>query len=498
MQNNKKKVIIIGGGTAGLTIANHIQNHFDVTVIEKSKYKKYPFIYQIPLLIGFVFRNKKMKHVTNSSFVLSDGREIPFYESNLWGGASVMNGCVHVFGFKSKWISMLKRFDLSYDALIKSYDKLYSFDQNEKNKITLMYAHQNIIDRAFIETLNAHNIASDDMSFSEKEACGPIQNTVRKYFRTSVLSLINNQKFIRCMDEKVDTLLFDSKGKVIGVKTKNRIIESDYVILAAGFVGSNHLLLREKSENKNSVLHNLPVGSMVQDHTNIRVNVFANKKINSLNEVGNSFCKKLALALKHLSGKPTVMRGTGATSAAYLDLDKDGEIDTRIQILQFAETGRHGSSGALFGSDKPSFSISITAIHPESQGEITLSGDKIVVDPMYLSSGKDIEILKLALKYCLKLLKLPPISTHVLKIENEELIESDPEKYIRDTMFSGHHLIGGLQNAVDSNFRVHNTEGLYVCDASIFDKFVASNIHSSVVLMSNLFAEKFVANNAKS
>ena len=50
MKNNKK-VIIIGGGTAGLVIANKLQSDFDVVVIEKSKYKKYPIWYRIPLLV---------------------------------------------------------------------------------------------------------------------------------------------------------------------------------------------------------------------------------------------------------------------------------------------------------------------------------------------------------------------------------------------------------------------------------------------------------------
>ena len=41
---DKKKVIIIGGGTAGLTIARYLQNYFDVMLIERSRYKKYPII----------------------------------------------------------------------------------------------------------------------------------------------------------------------------------------------------------------------------------------------------------------------------------------------------------------------------------------------------------------------------------------------------------------------------------------------------------------------
>jgi hypothetical protein len=144
---------------------------------------------------------------------------------------------------------------------------------------------------------------------------------------------------------------------------------------------------------------------------------------------------------------------------------------------------------------EPGFSISINAIHPESTGSINLIEDKIKVNPNFLSSSKDIEILKLALKYCIELLKMHPLNEFVLKIDDLDSIENNPEQFIQDTMFSGHHLIGGLQDAIDSNFEFKNIKGLYACDASIFNHFVASNIHSSVVLIADMFAKKFVSRN---
>ena len=62
----KKKVIVVGGGTAGLTIANNLKDHFDVVVIEKSQYKKYPNWFRPPLLIGLLFRSKKHKYIHRS------------------------------------------------------------------------------------------------------------------------------------------------------------------------------------------------------------------------------------------------------------------------------------------------------------------------------------------------------------------------------------------------------------------------------------------------
>ena len=108
MSTLQKKVVIIGGGTAGLVIANKIQSNFDVVVVEKSKYKKYPIWYRIPLLIGLLFKSKKTKYISKREHILSNGRRIPFFDSNLLGGASIMNGCVHVLGNEGQWSSILK------------------------------------------------------------------------------------------------------------------------------------------------------------------------------------------------------------------------------------------------------------------------------------------------------------------------------------------------------------------------------------------------------
>jgi len=494
---HKQRVVIIGGGTAGLVIANNLQNYFNVVVVEKSQYKKYPKRYSPPLLIGLLFRAKKLKYFSKRDFVLSGGRHIPFFESNVFGGASVINGCVHMLGSKTRWSSILKKFDSNYEKLIGSYQKLYSLNSRAKNKINLSISCQNIIDKAFIKTLSIFNIPEGDTNYSNIESCGPIYNTVRKFFRTSVISLIQNIKFEYSLGENVEHLLFNG-SKVVGVKTNLRRIKSDYVILSAGVIGTCDLLLRESARLEregDSILKGLAIGGGIQDHSNLRINVLTNKNIGSLNEISDSFYQKLILLVKHYSSQPTLMKGTGATSAVHLDLDKDGEIDTRVQVVQFSETGRHGSNGQFFNSSHPGFSLSITAINPQSKGGIVLDGSNNIVDPMFLSSKKDIELLKLALEFCLKLLRSNPISKHVLKIEEEESIEYNPEKYIIDNIFSGHHLIGGVQNAINSDFELKGVKGLYVCDASIFDRYAASNIHSSVVLMADIFSNKFISNN---
>jgi choline dehydrogenase-like flavoprotein len=492
----KKKVVIIGGGTSGLTIANNLQDYFDVVVIEKSQYKKYPQKFRPPLMIGLLFRSKKLEYMSKRDFILPDGRSIPFFESNVLGGASVINGCVHMLGSKDAWVDILRKFDSNYEDLTQSYNKIFSLNPKEKSKITLSLSCQNIIDKAFIKTLNIFGIPKGDSNYSDSESCGPIYNTVRNFFRTSVLSIIEKTNFKYNLGECAEELVF-KESKVVGVKTNLRKIDADYIVLSGGVIGTCDFLINERNKLKqkgNDNLNGLPFGQSIQDHTNLRVNVLANKKIGSLNEISNSFYQKLLILLKHYIGRPSLMSGTGASSSVHLDLDGDGKIDTRIQVVQFSETGRHGSDGSFFSSSHPGFSLSITTINPSSKGKV-INEDSNNVNPMYLSTRKDIDLLKLALKFCLKLLRSSPINEHILKIEEEINIENNPEDYIHNNIFSGHHLIGGMQDAVNSNFEIKGTQSIYVCDASVFDNYAASNIHSSVLILADIFSKKFIRNN---
>ncbi len=280
MKKYKKTVVIIGGGTAGLTIANNLQDYFNVIVIEKSKYKRYPLWYKPPLFIGILLRKIKSKYISKRNFKLSNGRNIPFFESNVFGGTSVINGCVHMLGNKSQWTKILKHFKFNYHDLIDSYNKLYSLNSKVRNKISLAFACQNIIDKAFIKTLNSNNIPIGDTNYSNEELCGPIINTTRKYFRTSVLSLLNKKNFKVLLGESVVNLIFNNAGKVTGVRTNGRVVSADYVILSGGVIGTCDILLREKYINKG--MTDLIIGEGVQDHTNLRINVLTNKEIEHL------------------------------------------------------------------------------------------------------------------------------------------------------------------------------------------------------------------------
>jgi choline dehydrogenase-like flavoprotein len=150
-----------------------------------------------------------------------------------------------------------------------------------------------------------------------------------------------------------------------------------------------------------------------------------------------------------------------------------------------------GSNGKLFSSNLPGFSISITKINPKSYGHIALKNSEVEMVPNYLKSEADIEHLKKALDFVLLLLETDPLCRIVERVENIDLIKSDPERYIQENGNSGYHLIGGCAHILGENFQVGQFNNLYVCDASAISEYPSPNIHSTVVILADLCSKKF-------
>ncbi len=488
----RKSVIVIGGGTAGSIICKRLSKDFCVTVFEQSSKKSFSFLHNIPLLIGLLYKSSN-HFIKKIELTFHVSRKVPFFISNVLGGASVMNGCVHVVGSRIKWDKLLKRFGFTRKKLQTSYDNLFS-KTFERNKISIKQAKKNKIDIVFFKALEQQNIPAGDVEWIDSSESGSVYNTVNRIFRSSVKNLNPYKSASIKLNHMVEHLIVDDSLSVIGVSANGENFFADYIILSGGVIGTNKLL-------QNKAIHfsdmsfmdlGLNAGERVKDHTNLRVNVLASKKINSLNEIGSNTISKIILFLSHLLGFKTLMMGTGASSAAHIDIDGDGEVDARIQMLNFSEIGRIGSNGSLFSSDQPGFSISITVINPKSYGSIKVNSDGMVINPNYLSNEYDIQHLQKTLFFVMSMLESEPFKSIVKKIDQADKIKSDPRDYILTNCYSGYHLIGGCSHLIDDDFKISSLKNLYVCDASIMEEHVSSNIHSGVAILADMFSTKFI------
>ena len=225
MSGAPKKVIIVGAGTAGAILAKRLAPHFDVTVFDKCLHEKMPIFYRVPLTIGLLF-NRETIYVQKSSLPLGPKRKVPFFYSNLLGGASVINGCVHVMGSTAIWKKTLFRFGLALDDLRKSYQALFT-KEKANGKISLTEAKKGRLDDAFFAALKERGIDRGDVEYTDAVASGMIFNTVKRYFRSSVLDIspfTKSKVVVGCLIER---LVVDANSEIVGVFDGRQIILGD-------------------------------------------------------------------------------------------------------------------------------------------------------------------------------------------------------------------------------------------------------------------------------
>lgn len=495
MASNTKKssVIIVGAGTAGSVICSKLASSFDVTVFDKSENKKIPIINRIPLLIGLLYSSNN-RFIRKRELEFDSKRTVPLFESNVLGGASSMNGCVHVLGIYSKWKRFLQKFNADLGDMERAYADNFSRNYDSR-KICLRGARQTNLDLIFQDAFQSIGVKKGQTDLMNEETCGTVINTTKKIFRSSVADLNPYRNAHIKLKKKVTNLLLNEANKVIGVVVDGESYIADHVILTAGVIGTNELLLRPAVRiNDNAKIYlNLPVGKGIKDHVNFRMNIHSNKGIESLNIINRSYIRKLWLLIKHLLALDTLLIGTGATSSANIDIDNDGVVDTRINLLNFSENGRLGIGDKYFQESIHGFSFSISSINPLSEGtiELTESGD-CRVRPNYLSNKVDISNLNKAIDFCYSILKTPPFSNYVASIKDETRILNDRDNFIRENTYSGYHLIGGCHEVVNEKFQIKEMDNLYICDASIFDEFMSSNIHAAIVIIADIFSCRFL------
>lgn len=481
----KKKVLVVGGGTAGLTIQSCLSENFDVIVLEQSSQSAMPFIYELPISVGLLFSSYN-KYVEKFDFPALGKRLIPFFQSNCLGGASVINGSVHVVGSDNVWKGILERFNLCPEVFPKLYESLFD-TKVKKNKISLKKQSPDELDYAFYKAMGAHSVGVGESEFFNKASCGPIVNTVKYLRRSSVLDLISSGAKKIKFSGRVDDIEIKNNS-VSGVWVGGQLVEADIVVLSAGVIGSNQLiskLLRKLNDNRLPLLKD----RVIFDHTNLRINVRSRKKIFCLNQLALPLFQRIPFILKSIRRLLSISRGSGASSAANIDLYGEGRISLRLNLLRLHENGRLGSAGRLFDNSDSGFSISLTQVNPRSKGFLNVEGN---IDPGYLTSRYDVQFLVDALMYTLKILKTRPLSDYVGEISDLEAILKDPEAYVRENFYSGYHLIGGAADLIDHEFKIAGIDGLYVCDASVLSEYPSSNIHSSVVILAKAFSQKII------
>jgi choline dehydrogenase len=451
------------------------------------------------------------------------GRTIGQARGRCLGGSSSINGMVFVRGsdkdydaWRDLGVSGWDFADcLPYFKKLETYEGAPDPLRGDRGPVTVTRskaAHP--LYQSFLEAGAQFGLRdAGDYNAGDQEGVHVTQATIRDGVRCSasfaylapIRSRPNLTVLTDCLVEKID---FSGKSAVgitashAGQRTSLRAGRE--VILAAGTIGSPHLLLLSGIGNRDDLaihhiepkLHLPGVGRDLQDHVvgSLRFSSAAGASLrSSLNMIG-----RVKLGLEWLLFK----KGLGATNffevgAFFKSDDQVPYFNMQHEFLPFLADFQSGKVHLADG-----FQYFVSQMRPYSRGHVRLcSADprqKPAIQFNYLTDPRDVREMVSGIRKTLDMAAQPAWRKHegrLLEPIDGKSSDDDLAAWLRTVANTEHHptstcRMGSDDLAVtDSSSRVHGTENLRIVDGSILPRVPSANINAPIIMAAEKIAD---------
>lgn len=510
--------IIIGAGTSGTVLAYELTKNSNYTVLLVEMGGIFNALSIVPI-ISTLMQGTEMDWQFKSTPQLFSSRGLNDEQQLLprgkgVGGTNQLNYLLHFEGISEdfdEWLKVGADEKWNYDNL-KCYltrHEMTSMDecQNDINKpklsITSVDQKSTPLANAFVKSQRemreslSENVTLTLAKFTTKRGT---RNTVfHEYFRRTY----KHKNLSVMIHAQVDRIEFNEKTEAVSIiittqsQVTTRVNVRREVILAAGAFNSPHILKRSgigdtdelKSVGINLIHHSPLVGENLFDHLNFPLFV-------SINETA-SVTKDKILSAREIyrylvdgtgALSTTAVVGSGRLNDYGMILFGMGSADE--QALKDVANFKTDSFRAFFplhaNSSQEGFVALSTCFIPKSRGRVMLNrktgGKDFLIDPRYLEDEYDMQCMRNAIHFSIKLIESRAFQKLGAKIHWPKLKEcenfgphaneSPNDRYLdcllRHAALTAHHPGGtcAIGKVVDNNLNVIGVKKLRVVDAS--------------------------------
>ena len=529
-------IIIVGAGSSGCIAANRLAQNkkLKILILEAGPKNYHPMI-KIPLGYGMTFYNKAINwnfYTTPQSSL--NNRKLYCPRGKVVGGSSSINAMVYRRGFQSDFR------DWNYENnSIWSWENILDAYKKIEKKITIK-DRENILDKIAVNNVSSqhHSILKnyflaanhldipivDSFNSNNSEGVGHYDITTRNGYRWSAadgflkdtlkknnIRMITSAtvKKIILKNNKVKGLKYIKNGKIfeitanVGVVLAAGSIKTPQILMLSGIGSSDHL----KKFDIETKINNKNVGLNFQDH--IGIDYLYRSKVTTLNKslgTWNGRIKSIFQYLIYRNGPLSLSINQGGGFIKWKN--KENHPNLQIYFNPLTYSINYTNKRPLLKTDKfDGFIIGFQSCRPHSRGQIKLNSNNIKDDPWinpgYLSDVRDLYDLECAYDFVKKLSQnkyMNKIIEHPIDIDPIKSSKEKMMEHFKQNAASVYHPCGtckiGLEkntSVVSNRLKVHETENLWIVDASVFPNITSGNINAPVMMTayigSNLISE---------